>query len=127
MLKQTCLAVSLLVAAPQAAFAHSSGHGSIKPEEALLSAVDAVGYLAARKVDREWSPLPQSWAGLGSSSAKLLAVLDGDYVISVTNDEEGRVFYLLIGNNGALLDANYTGTFPYVWDLETDGADAQKD
>lgn len=109
----TCLALSTV----SLARAHSEGHGSIEPAEALVSAVNAADYLTRTKVDRDWSPLDASFAQLTTQSARVLAIVDGDYVVRV-NNAEGRTFYILVAYNGTVIDANFTGTFPYVYDAQ---------
>ena len=120
MLKSLALAAALSLAAVSAS-AHSSGHGAISPDQALVAAVTGADYLTRTKVDRDWSLLDQSWVELKPEQAKILAVVDGDFVITVTNPQNGKVFYMLIGSDGGVLDANFTGVFPYVWDINTDG------
>lgn len=125
MLRQAILALALCLNVSQAS-AHSEGHGTITPDVALEIAIDAAGFFAANQVDRDWSPLPQSWSGLPKSAARILAEVDGDYVIEIDNAEEGRKFYLLVAGNGGIVDANFSGTFPYVWDLQSDGVRQSK-
>ncbi|MBY6159410.1 hypothetical protein KUV73_00950 [Mameliella alba] len=121
MLKEIAFSLGVALLAHQAS-AHSDGHGTIEPDAALVSAVEATHYLAVNEIDRTWSPLSESWKYLPKSSAEILALVDGDYVIAVTNPKTSEVFYILIAGNGAIVDANFTGTFPFVWDLQTDGA-----
>lgn len=120
MLKKLTLALGIAVLAGSVN-AHSQGHRTIEPDQAIAAAIDAAGYFSINKIDRDWSPLPQIWAGLPISAAKILARVDGDYIVSVTNTDEGRIFYMLVAGDGGIIDANFTGTFPYVWDLKTDG------
>lgn len=120
MLKKLTLALGISVLAGQVN-AHSQGHRTIEPDETIAAAIDAADYFSINKIDRDWSPLPQSWAGLPLSAAKILARVDGDYIVSVTNTDEGRIFYMLVAGDGGIIDANFTGTFPYVGDLKTDG------
>ena len=119
MLKSLAFAAALALAAFSAS-AHGPGHDAIDPEQALIAAVTGAGYLTRNKVNRDWSPLDQSWVELKASAAKVLATVDGDFMIAVTNPQNGRVFYMLIGSDGGVLDANLTGVFPYVWDINAD-------
>ena len=117
MLRILTLATCLALSTASLARAHSEGHGSIEPAEALVSAVNAADTLTRTNVDRDWSPLDPSFARLTTQSARILAIVDGDYVVAVTNPE-GRIFYILIAYNGTVIDANFTGTFPYVYDAQ---------
>ncbi|MBN9676340.1 DUF6488 family protein [Salipiger bermudensis] len=120
MLKQIGLTLGLTLLVSQAS-AHSEGHGTIEPDEALIAAVNAAGFFSIHEVERDWSPLSQSWAGLPKSAATILAEVDGYFVVSVANDQEERTLYVLVAGDGGIIDANFTGTFPYVWDLQKDG------
>ncbi|WP_281248651.1 DUF6488 family protein [Thalassovita taeanensis] len=108
----------MALAAASQVIAHSEGHGSIEPAVALENAINAADHLTRVSVDRDWSPLAKSWSQLSTSSAKILAVVDGDYVVAVTNPDDGRILYILVAFNGAIVDANFTGTFPYVYDAQ---------
>ncbi|MGG7568202.1 DUF6488 family protein [Rhodovulum sp. DZ06] len=72
-------------------------------------------------MNRDWSPLDQGWVELKAEEAKILAVVDGDDVIAVTNPQDGRVFYMLIAGDGGIVDANFTGVFPDVRGETRDG------
>ncbi|WP_370049163.1 MULTISPECIES: DUF6488 family protein [Salipiger] len=109
--KQIGLALGLTRLVSQAS-AHSEGHGTIGPDEAPIAAVNAAGSFSIHEVERDWSPLSQSWAGLPKSAATILAKVDGYFVVSVANDEAERTRELLLAGGGASIDANFTGTFP---------------
>jgi hypothetical protein len=118
MFRQIALASALALVTATQAPAHSEGHGSIDPTQVLAAAVNATDYLTRETIDRDWSPLPASWAELPTSSARILAIVDGDYVVAITNPEDGQIFYILFSNSGSIIEANFTGTFPYVYDAQ---------
>ena len=117
-LREPILAAMLTLTAASQAGAHSEGHVSIDSDEAFVSAVSAADHLTRVPVERDWSPLAESWSQLSTSNAKIMAIVDGDYVVAVTNPQDGRIFYILVAYNGAIVDANFTGTFPFVWDAQ---------
>lgn len=53
---------------------------------------------------------------------EVLAQIDGYVVVSVHNNEEEQMLYVLVAPDGGVMDTNFTGTFAFVWDLQTNGA-----
>lgn len=117
MLRILILAACFAFSTASVSRAHSEGHGSIEPTEALVSAVNAAGYLTRTELDHHWSPLDASFVQLPIQNAKILAIVDGDYMVAVTKAEE-RAFYTLVAYNGTVIDANFTGPLKYVYDAQ---------
>ncbi|EAV40120.1 hypothetical protein SIAM614_28776 [Stappia aggregata IAM 12614] len=116
MLRILLIAVAL-VFGTISALAHPQGHGTLSEEDARILAANSAAYLVNNKVDKEWSPLTQSWSLIPVSQTKIIAKVDSYYVVSVHNPEEDETLYLLIGTNGDVVDANFSGEFPFVYDL----------
>lgn len=121
MIRSIGFAAALTLTAFQAQ-AHSEGHGSIEPEDAMRMASSAVAYFTTHDVGKEWGMLPASWGTISTTQTEVLAQVDGYFVVSVHNGEEQQTLYVLVAPDGGVVDANFTGTFPYVWDLQADGA-----
>lgn len=116
MLRMLLVAVALAFGTISA-FAHPQGHGTLSEEDARVLASNSAAYLVNNKVNKDWSPLPQSWSLVPVSQTKIIAKVDSYYVVSVHNTEENQTLYLLIGTNGDVVDANFTGEFPFVYDV----------
>ena len=115
MLRCFALTAFLAVASP-AAQAHMSGHGTLDEDQILVVASNAAAWLSKNEVEKDWSPLPASWAEIPTSQVKIIARVDGDFVVSLRNDAERTVLYLLIAGDGGVMDANFTGAFPYIYE-----------
>ena len=98
------------------AFAHSFGHDRLANDEIRSIATLLATYLVTNDVGQEWGLLPKSWSDLPQSQTEIIAEVDGYFVVAVRNEMEGETLYVLIAENGEVLDVNFTGTFPYVYD-----------
>ncbi|CTQ53692.1 hypothetical protein LP7551_02217 [Roseibium album] len=112
------LAISaLLILLISPANAHPSGHGQLEEDEIRERAIWAASYLVTNDVGKEWGLLPKSWSAIPLWQARILANVDSDYVIAVENLMEKKILYFLISSNGSVMDVNFTGNFPYVYDV----------
>lgn len=119
MFRNFAAALLIFTAVSGQGWAHSEGHGIIDAKIARVTAVGAAGYFTVEDVGKPWGLLPTSWRGLSISQAELIAEVDGDFVVGVTNPETDELLYILVGSEGSVLDANFTGSFPYVWDKQS--------
>jgi hypothetical protein len=126
MLRATILALATAcVMFGTSASAHVSGHGRPDPVEVCATAAQTAAYLVTNDVGKEWGTLPPSWADIPPTQIEILAEVDGYFVTAVRNREEEKTLYVLVVGAGEALDANFTGTFAYVYDGEdADGSAA---
>ncbi|WP_346911250.1 DUF6488 family protein [uncultured Roseibium sp.] len=120
MLKIIALVAALFLGTASA-YAHSGGHGFLTEEDARITASNAAGYFVTHDVGKQWGMLPQSWSVIPFDQTKILAVVDGDFVIAVMNLEEKKTLYVLVAGSGDVLDANFEGIFPFVYDAKKEG------
>lgn len=120
MMYKFILAICLFLASALSATAHSSGHGAIEEQEARYIATSAAAYLTQNDVGLDGGLLPASWRGLRAEQTEVRAKVDGDWVISVSNPGDERTLYLVIDGMGRVVAANFTGVFPYIWDVTKD-------
>lgn len=55
--------------------------------------------------------LPKSWREVPAQNVKLLRNGDGFYIVTITNDEEQKMLYVLMSSNGEIYNANFNGEF----------------
>ncbi|MEP2706304.1 MAG: DUF6488 family protein [Roseibium sp.] len=97
--------------------AHPNGHGQLTEDDIRAQAVWAAAYLVTNDVGKEWGILPESWSVIPLWYTEILAKVDSDYVVAVENMKETKILYVLISSNGEVLDVNFSGNFPYVYDV----------
>ncbi len=115
MMKKLVSVVALLVMLQaQNAMAHADGHGPVSPEMATAIALDAAGQFTSFDAGLGFGQLGSGWKGLGKETANLVTKGKGYYIVSVTNQAEGKTLYVLMSVSGSIYDANFTGEFPKV-------------
>jgi hypothetical protein len=55
--------------------------------------------------------LSKSWSEVPAQNAKLLKNGDGFYIVTITNDKEQKMLYVLMSSKGEIYDANFSGKF----------------
>lgn len=117
MLRATILALAAACAMFGAsASAHVAGHARPDAGAVCATASEAAAYFVTHDVGKEWSSLLPSWAEILPAEIEILAEVDGYFVTAVRNREEEKTLHLLIAQADEVLDANFTGTFAYVYD-----------
>jgi len=106
--------VMLLMVQAHSVMAHGGGHGPINPEMATSIALDAAQQFSVNDPGLGFGKLPPSWKTLTKSSTKIETKGEGYYIVSVTNQGEGKTLYVLMSATGSVYDANFTGEFPKV-------------
>lgn len=119
------LAIGLFLATTVSATAHPFGHSSIEEQEARFIATSAAAYLTQRDVGLEGGLLPESWNDMRAENTEVRARVDGDWVISISNSEDARTLFMVIDAMGRVVDMNFTGVFPYIWDVTRDSGVGQ--
>lgn len=120
MLKTVVLAIAF-AAWGLSASAHSQGHGTLDENAIRIAATKVAAFLVNNDVGKEWGLLTQSWGLIPVEQTKILAKVDSYFVVAVENLEENETLYILIEDSGEVLDVNFTGTFPYVYDVQEPG------
>lgn len=114
-MKKIKLAVLFAVLCSTPLIAHEGHDHSFITEPA---AVEVGRTLAATLTKKEGGfsvgKLPASWRDLPVSNAKLLRNGDGFYIVTITNEEEQKILYVLMSSNGEIYDVNYTGKFEKI-------------
>ncbi len=100
------------------ASAHPGGHGPMDEYGIRVTASNVAAYLVKNDVGKEWGTLPESWSLIHMDEVEILAEVDGYYVVAVRNREESQTLYVLVSDTGDAIDVNFTGTFPYVYDVQ---------
>lgn len=115
MIKKLLSAVALLLMfQAQSAMAHGDGHGPINSEMATSIALDAAQQFSDNDPGLGFGKLSPGWKTLTKASTKIETKGDGYYIVSVTNQGEGKTLYVLMSATGSVYDANFTGEFPKV-------------
>ena len=121
MLRTTVLAIALSMWGLSGS-THPEGHQILDDSIIREIATDVAADLVNSDAGREWGLLTQSWSLIPFEQTKIVANVDSYFVVAVDNLEEGEVLYVLIENDGSVLDVNFTGTFPYVYDVQEPGS-----
>lgn len=93
---------------------HSHGHAAprvITDQQALAVSIGASKRLTTHDAGLPFGLLPESWGKLSQDNASISSKGNGYYIVSVKNDAEKKTLFLLIGTNGNVYDANFTGEF----------------
>ncbi len=97
---------------------HSHDHSQSNAPQRVITEAQALGvaigaskHLTTKDAGLPFGLLPASWATLNQDKAAISEKGEGYYIVSVKNEEEKKTLFLLIGTNGNVYDANFTGLF----------------
>lgn len=101
---------------------HSNGHSHdhshshtpqrvINENQVLEVAIGASKHLTTKDAGLPFGLLPESWSTLSLDNVTISEKGAGYYIASVKNEKEKKTLFLLIGTNGNVYDANFTGEF----------------
>jgi hypothetical protein len=105
--------LSFLLLVSQHVFAHSD-HVSITEDQALSIAADVSTQFSETDAGLNFGKLPISWASIPSDNVAIYKKGKGYYIVSIENEGEQKILYVLMSSSGEVYDANFSGTFKGV-------------
>jgi hypothetical protein len=111
-MKNLVLIFLLLMAFTQKVHAHAGGHGPVNEQQAIEEASYVVEQFILSDVGLGFGKLDKSWGQLPATAKRVHRKADGYYIISLQNDAEGKMLYILMSLTGSVFDANFSGDFP---------------
>jgi hypothetical protein len=113
MKKLAALFLMGVLASVQLVSAHTGHeHVYITEPAALVVAHQNLTQYTQQDAGFGFGKLPASWTQVPAKNMKLLKNGDGYYIVSATNDAEGKILYLhMSSEDGTVYDANFTGEF----------------
>ena len=103
----------LILLLSQHVFAHSD-HSSISEAQAASIAADVTTQFSVKDAGLDFGILPTSWASIPSDNIAIYKKGKGYYIVSVENESEQKMLYVLMSSGGEVYDANFSGTFKGV-------------
>ncbi|MES2674500.1 MAG: DUF6488 family protein [Pseudomonadota bacterium] len=83
----------------------------ITEQAAMNTGKDVAAQLSKKDGGLGFGKLPASWSNLPAKNIKLHKKAEDYYIVSVVNDDDKKVLYVLMSTEGEVFDANFTGDF----------------
>lgn len=113
MIKTISFILSLaLLTCTQLVFAHGGGHGPIKETQAIAVASRTMDQFVYHDSGLGFGKLDKSWNDVSENDKRIHDKGDGYYIVSATNQQQGKTLYILMSVSGEVYDANFNGVFP---------------
>lgn len=107
----TSFVLFITLALSQMAWSHGGTHTTVDAKQAVSISQSAASKMSKKNYGLSFGQLPVSWAGVKASDISLKQELKNFFVMAVNNPQEGKTLYVLVGKNGDVYDANFTGEF----------------
>lgn len=87
-------------------------HVYITESAAITATQKTLTQLTEKDAGLGFGQLPTSWTEIPAKNVKLKKNGDGYYIVTATNDAEGKTLYVLMSSeDGSVYDVNFTGEF----------------
>jgi hypothetical protein len=89
-------------------------HGPISADAAMTLAAEVCANLSTRDVGLGFGQLPVSWASIPSQNTAIYKDDKDYYIVSVLNNTEQKMLFVLMSNGGEIYDVNFSGVFSQI-------------
>ncbi len=90
---------------------HAHQTRMINAAQAKSAALDATRILTETDKGLGFGKLPKTWSTISLNQTKVEKQMPDYFIVSVTNDTEKKILFILISAYGEAYDANFSGTF----------------
>ena len=102
---------AIVITHSQYALAHDGGHELVTESHAIEIAYEVTTQFIENDPGLGFGKLSNSWKKLPINAGRVHQKGKGFYIISLTNEKEGKSLYVLMSVTGDVYDANLSGKF----------------